>query len=130
MEIRHPAAYDPCMGFLDRLFGRRHGADQRGPDQAVLVYLDGTGLPDEVYERCDVATIEDMLAEALAREGTGEFDGNEFGPGEVTLFMYGEDAERLFATVGPVLRSYPLCQGARVVIRHGGPGAAQREIIL
>ncbi len=118
------------MGFLDRLFRRGQGANQGRPDQAVLVHLDGTGLPDEVYEQCDVATIEDLLTGVLAREGTGEFDGNEFGPGEVTLFMYGKDAERLFATVEPVLRSYPLCQGARVVVRRGGPGAEEREVVL
>ena len=52
------------------------------------------------------------------------------GPTETTLFMYGPDAERLFAGVEATLRAYPLCRGARVVIRRGGPGAATREVRL
>ncbi|MCA9314900.1 MAG: hypothetical protein H6806_11975 [Planctomycetes bacterium] len=118
------------MGYFARLFRRRQHAAQASPDQAVLVHLDGTGLPDEIYEQCDVATIEDLLLDALTREGTGELDGNEFGPSEVILFMYGKDAEQLFATVEPVLRSYALCKGARVVVRRGPPGAEERVIVL
>lgn len=64
------------------------------------------------------------------REGLGIFDGNGVGPGEATLFMYGPDAERLFAGIEKTLRAYPLCQNARVVIRKGGPGAEEREIRL
>jgi hypothetical protein len=114
------------VSIFDKLFGR----GQRKMDQAVLVYLDGTGLPDAVYERYDLATLEDRLSEALARQGTGEFDGNEIGPGETTLFMYGADAEKLFATIEPLLRAYPLCKGARVVIRAGEPGSPERQLRL
>ena len=117
------------MGFFNRLFGREPAKGHR-PQQAVLVYLDGTGLPDEVYEECDLATIEDRLTEVIEREGLGEFDGNEIGPTEVTLFMYGPDAERLFAGIESTLRDYPLCQRARVVIREGEPGARERVLRL
>ena len=115
------------MGFFNRLFGREP-AEEKPPQQAVLVYLDGTGLPDEVYEECDLETIESRLTEVIEREGLGEFDGNEIGSEEVTLFMYGPDAERLFAGIEATLRAYPLCQGARVVIRDGEPG--EREVRL
>ncbi len=113
------------MTFFTRLFARN-----KSPDQAVLVHLDGMGLADAVYEEHDLATIEDQLSEALTREGTGELDGNEIGQGETTLFMYGPDAERLFRTVEPLLRAYPLCKGSRVVIRAGEPGAREREVKL
>lgn len=99
-------------------------------EQAVLVYLDGFNLPDEVYESCDTSTIEDLLVPVLESTGVGEFDGTETGPGETCLFLYGPDAEKLFTTIEPILTEYPLCQGARVVIRHGGPGAPQRELRL
>ena len=72
------------------IFGKLFAGAKRPSNQAVLVYLDGTSLPDAVYEEYDVATIEDRLSQALAHDGTGEFDGNEIGPGEVTLFMYGQ----------------------------------------
>jgi hypothetical protein len=114
------------MSFFAKLFGRA----KPSPDQAVLVHLDGTGLSDAVYEEYGLATLEDQLTEALTRKGTGEFDGNEIGPGETTLFMYGPDAEALLRTVEPVLRAYPLCRGARVIIRAGQPGAPERELKL
>lgn len=44
--------------------------------------------------------------------------------------MYGPDSEKLFKAVEPVLRAYPLCKGARVVIRRGGPGAPERQVEL
>ena len=96
----------------------------------MLVYLDSTGLPAEVYRDCDLATIEDRLTEVIQRGGLGEFDGNEVGPTEAILFMYGPDAERLFAGIEQTLRDYPLCKRARVVIRRGKPGAERREVRL
>ncbi len=95
-----------------------------------MVYLKGTGLPDPVYRECDLATLEDRLVEAIERGRLGEFDGIEIGVGGATLFMYGPDAERLFTGIQPVLRAYPLCTGARVVIRYGGPRARQRQVEL
>lgn len=119
------------MSIFGNLFGKKaaHSA-QIPPEQAVIVYLDGTDLPAEVYQNCDLATIEDRLTEVIERDGLGEFDGNEVGPTEAILFMYGPDAERLFSGVEQTLRDYPLCKGARVLIRRGKPGAEQREIIL
>jgi hypothetical protein len=126
------------MSILKRLFGasssKVKASDDKPPpeepQQAVLVHLCGTGLPDDVYESCDLATIEDQLTEVISQQALGEFDGNEVGPTESTLFMYGPDAERLFAAIEPVLRGYPLCQRARVEIRRGGPGAPTRVVRL
>ena len=96
----------------------------------VLVYLDASGLPDVVYETFDIATLEDSLIGVIKREGLGVYDGHEFGPTEVVLFMYGPDAERLFAGIELTLRGYPLCRNAKVVIRRGPPGAPERELTL
>jgi hypothetical protein len=120
------------MSIFKRIFGKK-SLDQTQSEQlqqAVLVHLDGTGLPDHIYDEYDLATIEDRLIDTLEREGLGEFDGNEVGPGHTTLFMYGPDAERLFDGIEQTLRGYPLCQGARVEIRRGVPGAPQRELRL
>jgi tetratricopeptide (TPR) repeat protein len=104
---------------------------RREQDQgAVLIQLDGSTLPDAVYRDYDLATLEDQLAEAIEPQGLGEFDGNEFGPENVTLFLYGADAEALFAAIEPVLKAYPLCQNARVIIRQGPPGSPEREVSL
>jgi hypothetical protein len=121
------------MGILKNLFGGKSLATAfapRPPDQAVLVYLRGAGLPSHVYQKFDLVTLEDQLTEKIAAGALGEFDGNEVGPTETKLFMYGPDAERLFSGIEATLRAYPLCSGARVVIRKGGPGAGQREVML
>jgi hypothetical protein len=81
--------------------------------QAVLVYLDGTGLPNHVYQENDLTTLEDQLIEVVDRESLGEFDGKELGPTETTLFPYGPDAERLFLGIESTLPSHPLCQERR-----------------
>ena len=116
------------MGFLKRLFGSKESASR--PQEAVLVHLNGTSLPAETYEECDLSTIEDRLIAAIEKDRLGEFDGNESGPEETILCMYGPDAERLFSGIEATLRDYPLCAGARVVIRKGGPGAPEREVRL
>ena len=99
-------------------------------EEAVFIYLDGVSLSDDVYRRYDLASLEDKLIEAVERKDLGEFDGNEIGGGTAKLFLYGPDAEKLFAAIEPVLRTYPLSLNARVVIRRGGPGAEDREVRL
>src|SRR5215204_1778752 len=116
------------MSILRRIFGEKTTTPPS--EQAVLVHLDCTGLSEHVYEQCDLATIEDRLIEVIKRDQLGKFDGNEIGLDEATLYMYGPDAERLFAGIESTLREYPLCQGARVEIRRGAPGAPLREVRL
>jgi hypothetical protein len=101
-----------------------------GAEHAVVVYIDGTGLSAEDYDRYDLETIETELLGIIDANGVGEYDGNEVGERGATLFMYGPDGERLFATVESALRAYPLTAHARVVIRAGPPGAPQREVRL
>jgi hypothetical protein len=117
------------MSLLKGLFRRsaKAGSD-RGKQQAVLVYLDGAGLPAEVYERNDITTIEDRILAALSGKGLGGYDGNETRPGRAKLYLYGPDAESLSAGIEPVLAGYPPCRNARIVIRSGPPGAKQREV--
>jgi hypothetical protein len=116
------------MGFLKKLFGG--GSTTGGGEQAVIVHIDLANLPAEVLEQYDLATIESELAAVIAAERLGEFDGNEVGEESATIYMYGPDAERLFAGVEKTLHSSPLCHGARAIVRSGGPGAIQREVIL
>jgi len=119
------------MRFLSRLFRRPAvTADAAKASQAVLVHLDGASLPSEVYAEYDLSTLEDQLIDAISEQSLGEFDGNEIGGGGAVLYMYGPDAERLFRGIESVLRAYPLCRNARVVIRAGEPGAPEREVHL
>jgi hypothetical protein len=113
------------MALFKRLFGSTKSSTKN--EEAVLIHLDGTSLPDEVYREFDLSTLEDQLIEAITAHQAGEFDGNEIGDTETTLFAYGPDAKRLFEVIEPILRAYPLCRNARVVIRQGQPGSPQTE---
>ena len=97
-------------------------------EQAVVVTLDAKALPQNVYDANDLATLEDQLIDAIKGTELGEYDGNEVGQDSAVLYLYGSDAEKLFFRIEPVLRAYPLCQGARVVIRQGKSGAEQRVV--
>jgi hypothetical protein len=94
-----------------------------GTEGAVIIILDGLGLPDEVYRTCDLGTLESRLETRLEQEGGGELDGHENGPESTRIFLYGPDARALFDIIAPVLQEYPLCEGARVQIRQGDQAA-------
>jgi hypothetical protein len=74
-----------------------------------------TGTATDIHS---LFTLEERLIEAIGAARAGEFDGNEFGPGEVTLYAYGPDADRLYAAMEPVLRAFPP-RPAHVLLRYG-----------
>lgn len=95
------------------------GEDEGETTASVIVVLDGVGLPDEIYAKFDLGTLENRLERRLEDSGDGEFDGNEFGPETTLLFFYGRDAQKIFDVIAPVLRDYPLCRGARIKLQQG-----------
>ena len=99
-------------------------------EEAVVIILDDVGWKNDRGLNCNTSRLEDMLMERLESDGTGVLDGCESGPAGTTIFLYGADCEKLFATVEPVLRNYALCRNGRVMIRRGGPGSEQRELRL
>jgi hypothetical protein len=104
--------------------------DGSGEEQAVLVYLDIQSFPAPMGEVQDVFALEDQLAEVIEQENLGVFDGDEFGPDGVTLYMYGPDAERLYAGIESVLKNFPLCKNAKVVKRYGELGSRESTATL
>ncbi len=100
-------------------------------EQAVLVWIK---LSDEAFGSGDdediVFALEDELVAAIGEQGAGEFDGNEFGDGGCTLYMYGRSADCLFEVIAPILRAASLPLGSYVVKRYGDPGAPEERILL
>jgi hypothetical protein len=79
-------------------------------------------------ERAEIEAFADQLEAAVTEAGVGEYDGDEFGGGECTLFFCGPDVDRLLAVLQPLLRRSPLCRGAHLVRMVPGPnGALQRQ---
>ena len=113
------------MGFFSNLFGRSQSQSPSDdvPEHAVLVYLK---LSDPAFgsesERDSIHSLTGELDDAIAKAGVGEFDGDEFGDGTCTLYMYGPDADRLFAVVEPILRRSSHILAARALKRYGGAG--------
>ena len=105
------------MSFLKGLFGGKRPAVK--PQDAVLVYFrlsnSEFGSSDE---RDSVHRFTDTLDALIREHQAGEFDGDEFGNGGGTLFMYGPDADRLFETVHPALKSWEQLKGGYVIKRY------------
>lgn len=89
-------------------------------EQAVIVHL---RLQEESFgspkERDAVSDLEDQLEQAIDTASVGEFDGEEFGDKRCVLYMYGPDADLLFATVKPILRATPVARGGFAIKRYG-----------
>lgn len=85
----------------------------------------GTGAEAEA-----IFAMQDQLAAAIDAAGVGEFDGNEFGAGTVTMYAYGPDADALFAVAEAVLVSLDL-RPATVWLRYGSrSGCPDRAVTL
>jgi hypothetical protein len=92
--------------------------------EAVLVHFEISEPFDEFW------VLNERLFEELDNSDAGEFDGNEIGQGEATLFAYGPDAHRLFEVMEPILKRYSICRDARVVLQKGDDGAPKSEFRL
>jgi hypothetical protein len=67
--------------------------------------------------------VEALLEAAIDASGAGEFDGNEIAVdlSDGSLYMYGPDAEALFAVVRPILAGALCLRDTRVTLRFGPP---------
>ncbi|MFF3216761.1 hypothetical protein ACFYYB_39840 [Streptomyces sp. NPDC002886] len=86
----------------------------------------------EPRQREAVREAETLLTEAIEQAEVGEFDGNEYGGGEVVLYTYGPDADALFAVMAPILHGLPY-RPAHVILRYGSvddPSAAEHRVDL
>jgi hypothetical protein len=84
-----------------------------GSHEGLGIYLNGTDLPDETYQNCDVDVVYSEFNRLLT--GIGSVHSHWQGPTETALYVYGRTAGEMRAALQPFLDSYPLCQRARVV---------------
>lgn len=88
---------------------------------------------DEQRSLDPLFALEEELEEVLEGTGAGELDGHEIAVdgSDGLLFLYGPDADALFAAIEPVLRKSAVMLGADATLRYGEPGeddAKQRLI--
>lgn len=80
-------------------------------------------------ERQAIVQLGEKLQDALERRAAGELDGEEFTESECVFYLYGPDADALFAAVEPVVRECELCRGGSVLKRYGcGADPQTREV--
>jgi tetratricopeptide (TPR) repeat protein len=85
---------------------------------AVLIEIDQPTARSQDHAN-QVAAIGRRLDDEAKSSGTGFLGGSVTIPEAATLMLYGPDAEALFQTLEPTLRSEPLCRTARVTLRQG-----------
>jgi hypothetical protein len=116
------------VGLFDRLFGRKRvkaAPASPSPEHAVLIRF--------AYGSTDLSrlfALEERLEHAIIAAGVGQFDGNEVAAdgSDGTLYMYGPDADALFAAVRPTLLTTGFMKGARVTLRYGPRQDGVREV--
>ncbi|MFE9804788.1 hypothetical protein ACFYP6_39350 [Streptomyces goshikiensis] len=102
-------------------------------EHAVIAHYrladDGLGEPGQ---RDVVRQARSLLTEAIEHADVGEFEGNEYGGGEVVFYAHGPDADALFSVVAPILNDLPF-RPAHVALRYGSvddPSAAEHRVEL
>jgi len=100
-------------------------------EQALIATIKlSSGDMGSTEERGRIVALEHQLSEAIKHSAAGEFDGDEYGGGVCTIYMYGPSAERLFRVTLPILKEFHAPAGSYVIKRYGKPGTKQDRIAL
>jgi hypothetical protein len=85
--------------------------------QAVIVYFFNY-IDDELDK---LHELDEKLSLALLQEGVGMYDGHEINMdgSDGSLYMYGENAEKIFNVVKPILEQADFTKGGVAVLRFG-----------
>ena len=111
------------MGISNKLFGKPNQKSRMPAEQGVLVFF-AYGSPD----LSSLFNLADRVEKIISAAGVGEYDGHEIAVdgSNGVLYMYGPDADALFATVRPTLESASFLKGAQVRLQYGPPGKGVR----
>lgn len=74
---------------------------------------------------------EDRLEAAIAAAKAGEMDGHEVAVDgrDGIFYMYGADADSLYKTVEPILKTISFMKGATVTRRYGPPKDGVKTVV-
>jgi N12 class adenine-specific DNA methylase len=99
-------------------------------EEAVIVHFDyGQKDWSRFFE------FEKTLEEAIAKAAVGDYDGNELATdgSDGSMYMYGPDADALFAIIKPRLMSASFLRNVVVTLRYGAvtdPTAREKKLRL
>lgn len=119
------------MGIIARLMGSGgERADDGAVEHALIVRLQLAEEAGSDQEREEIFALQDELGAAIEEAGAGEFDGDEWGGGTCTIYMYGPSADGLWEAIAPALEKRPFRKGSYAVRRYGAPGAREERVDL
>ncbi|MFC6237625.1 hypothetical protein [Longivirga aurantiaca] len=84
-----------------------------GSTDGLALYLDGTGLPPEVYAAHDINELLDRIHIALGE--TGALQSYWEGPADTALYMYGPSVAAMGEALADLLATHPLTVGHRLL---------------
>ena len=108
---------------------RRAAIRAGGQEQALLLRLRlPEGQADD--ETPSIVALEEAIENALREHRAGEFEGHDLRDGVWTLYLYGPDARRIFASVAEVVRGARLDSSSHAIMRFGERGAREERVPL
>lgn len=113
------------MSIFSRLLGAKSEITSNPAEHALIVTFAYGGSTD----LDPLFALERQLESVISTARVGEYDGNEVAVdgSDGTLYMYGPDADKLFAAVRPALEACSFMKGAVVKLRYGPPADDVRE---
>ena len=83
-----------------------------GTLEGLAYYGNGTELPDEVYESCDINHVIEQMTSAM--ENIGSFYSYWVWNVLTAMYFYGTSFVEMKQKIEPFIASYPLCQKCRI----------------
>jgi hypothetical protein len=120
------------MKFFDKIFGKsikpqssKKNSSSKESEHAVIIRFNYSYLDLQ-----PLYSLEDQLKNEIAKANVGEYDGHEISTdySDGYLYLYGPNAEILFKTVSPILKSTDFMKGAIARLRFGPPEKGVKEI--
>ena len=83
----------------------------------IEIKLQNEGLGDDGQHEL-VRQVAGEIERIVREAAVGEYDGDEFGGGSVTLYIYGPDADRISSAVRPALERL-VAGRTKITLRYG-----------
>jgi hypothetical protein len=95
----------------------------------IVFSLQGSGYGTH-EEREAIHRLTAELDVLLAESSSGAFDGDEFGDGECTLFMYGDKPDAIYELIATTLNDSSIVSGGKIEFRSPSSSVPYRTIQL
>jgi len=99
-----------------------------GDNECLGIYLDGVGLPDEVYAELDFDQFYEKLGSDL--KAVGELRNIRQADEETGLFVFGPSADAIFAALQAIPDKAPILQNARIAFKRKDAEKSPKEVRL